>query len=154
MTPFSSNRIEEIDSIKKKRNTIVWISIGFFVFSLTQKCYYTTNNCSDSIMVFLLGWFAVFSGGAGIAWLANPFLILSWMATKRNSKHALWFCLLALCFSLSFLLFDTITDSESGHQNQIINYKMGYWFWVASAAILVTGNIFLRLKTHQTKNNL
>jgi len=58
-------------------------------------------------LALLIGWMNLF--GPGILWMANPLLFLMWLFLLNNkNKIALIFSLLAVCFSLSFLLLDTI----------------------------------------------
>lgn len=123
---------------------LIVISAGLFLFSLTRQCYCTTNQCGDAIIVFLLGWLGLIYGGAVLTWLANPLIILSWILTRKQSRHALLVSVLASLICLSFLLFDTVIDDESGHYNTIVDYKSGYWFWTFSAVTMVAGNLYLR----------
>lgn len=127
------------------RNKLVALSAGLLLVSLTQKCYCTANNCSDSIMVFLIGWLGLAFSGAAITWLANPLLILSWFMTRRQSKYALPVSTLALLFCLLFLLFPSVADNENGGNNTITEYRLGYWLWLLSAATMTIGNFILRL---------
>ena len=135
----------------KIKRSIVIISAILFLFSLTQKCYCTTSQCGDSIMAFLLGWFAVLTGGAGISWIANPLLFTSWIVFRKNIKISFFLSLLATLFAFSFLLFDTILANEAGHYQQIISYKAGYWLWVSSSVSMLAGTFLVLLK--QKTNN-
>ena len=142
------------DKIEKNNNakrSIIILSVGLFLLSLTQKCFCTTNECSDSIAVFLVGWLGIPLGGASLAWLANPLLILSWYMTKRNSRHSLTVSLLATLACFSFLLFDTVIVNEGGGSERVVSYKTGYWLWVSSAATMFVGNIILRQSKHDNK---
>lgn len=137
---------------KKLKKYILLISIGLFLLSLTQKCYCTVSNCSDSIMVFLLGWAAVISG-AGITWLANPILFLAWLTLRKNLKASMFLSMTASLLSLAFLLFDSVLDNEAGNKNVITSYKAGYWLWAASAGVMLLGTFALMLR-YNTRNNL
>src|SRR5262245_49861927 len=117
---------------KKLKKIFLIISISLFIISLTQKCYCTSSQCGDSIMLFLLGWGALISGGAGIALLANPLLISSWILLNKNLKLAMFLSVFATLLSLSFLFFGSIIDNEGGQAHQIISYKPGYWLWTLS----------------------
>ncbi len=134
----------------KLKNIFLRISIALFVTSLTQKCYCTTSTCSDSIMVFLLGWFAMISGGAGISWVANPLVIFAWMKLKKNLKLSMFLSVFAMLMSLSFLLFGSIVDNENNQQNPIISYCAGYWLWLSSTVVMVIGTFSLMLR-HNTR---
>lgn len=136
---------------KKLKKIFLIISVALFIFSLTQKCYCTTTQCGDSIMVFLLGWSALISGGAGIAWLANPLLILAWIMLNKNLKFAMVLSVFAMLLSLSFLLFDSIVDNEGGGAHQITSYKAGYWLWVASNITMLIATFTLMLKYNTRK---
>ncbi|HNU32606.1 MAG TPA: hypothetical protein PKN75_03360 [Bacteroidia bacterium] len=139
---------------EKLRNPYIITSQLLFVLSLTQKCYCTTSTCADSIMVLLLGWFAVFSGGAGLVWLANPLLIASWLTFKTKLKWSMWFSVGATLISLWFLLFDSIHASETGQHQQIVSYKAGYWLWVLSNVTMLVGTFAGMLKENNKNSGL
>lgn len=93
---------QHIPEDKKLRISIMLGSVILFLFSLTQKCYCTTSECGDSIMVFLLGWAALISGGAGLSWLANPLLFASWLTLNKKLKTSMFFSVFAALLSLPF----------------------------------------------------
>ena len=67
------------------RNKLLIFSIGIFIFSLSQKTYCTIDNYGDfksGFVLLIVGWIGLFIGGAGICWIANPLLILSWMLLR------------------------------------------------------------------------
>lgn len=129
-----------MEKIKKYALTI---SIALFLISLTQKAYCTQNNCADSIVILLIGWFGAMMGGAALTWLANPLIFASWWLTKKNSRTAIHTSLFAFVICLSFLMFGSISDNENGTQNAITSYALGYWLWCASALTMVIGNALL-----------
>ena len=133
---------------KKLQKIILLSSIFLFVLSLTQKCFCTTTQCSDSAMVFLLGWAAVFSGAAGLSWLANPLLIAAWLLLKKNLKMSMFSRVFAFLLSLFFLLIDTVVDNENGGSHQVIAYKSGYWLWVMSSTCMLLGTFILMLRNN------
>lgn len=135
---------------KRIKKIFLIISITLFVLSLTQKCYCTTSTCSDSIMVFLLGWFAMLSGGAGISWLANPLLFFAWYQLNRNLKLSMFLSMFAFLMTLSFLLFYSVVDNENNQKQEIVAYKPGYWLWVLSAFVMLVGTYALMLR-HNTR---
>ena len=133
---------------KKLKKIILLSSIVLFVLSLTQKCFCTTTQCSDSVMVFLLGWAALFSGAAGLSWLANPLLIAAWLLLKKNLKISMFMSVLAFLLSLFFLLIDSVVDNENGGSHQVIAYKPGYWLWVMSSTCMLLGTFILMLRNN------
>ncbi|UOK41596.1 MULTISPECIES: hypothetical protein [Flavobacterium] len=122
------------------------LSALLFIASLTQNTYLVNNNeesvGSFGLIAFLLGWMNLF--GAGISWLANPFLLISWGTLLfGNTKKTLIFSGLALLFSLSFLLFGDIIANEGGGHKQITTYAIGYYLWTSSCGINFIGNLIL-----------
>lgn len=119
------------------------LSIILFSVSLSQKAYCTTSICGDSLAVFILGFFGLFSGGAAFCWLANPLLFFSWI-TIRKTKISLKLSLLSTLIALSFLLFDKVIDDEAGHYKEIIGYRTGYWLWLCSNVSMLIGNLIIK----------
>lgn len=133
----------------KLKNIFLTISAVLFALSLTQKCYCTISTCSDSIMVFILGWAAAFSG-AGITWLANPLLFASWALLKKKLKTAMILSSAAALLSLFFLMFSSITDNENNQAKEIVSYQPGYWLWMGSCVVMLIGTFTLMLR-HNTR---
>ncbi|MEO6671209.1 MAG: hypothetical protein ABIN36_17130 [Ferruginibacter sp.] len=102
-------------------------------------------------MVMLLGWAALFSSLAGIAWIANPLLFASWWLLKKKLKRSMILSIFSTTLSLSFLMFDNIIDNEAGHHNKIIEYKAGYWLWLCSSLSMALGTSVLLLKQKNRK---
>jgi hypothetical protein len=136
---------------EKLKTYILYSSIILFLLSLTQKCYCTTTNCSDSIMVLILGWAALSSSAAGMAWFANPLLFASWFFLKRNLKTAMFLSVFSFLLSLSFLMFDSILDNEGGIPHEIISYRLGYWLWLGSHLVMLLGTFVLMLRYNTRK---
>jgi hypothetical protein len=120
------------------------ISIIVFIISLTQNTYCTSSkNSSDDLsgwFVLLIGIIGVFAGGACLSWLANPFILVSWIIVKKT-KYSFAFSLLAVICSSSFLLFDKIVVDEAGHYANITHYNIGYWLWLSSMIVMLIGNV-------------
>ncbi len=131
-----------IEDLKPKKY-IKQSSILLFVLALTQQSYCTSTSCSYSFLVFLLGWAALFSTGAGLCWLANPLLFVSWMLLNKNLKASLFLAMASFLFSMFFLMFDSIVDNENNGHQVITAYKAGYWLWVASNACMFFGTCVL-----------
>lgn len=112
-------------------------SIILLCLSLTQECYCTSSGCSHSLMTFLLGWAGLFKGGASVTWLANVFLILSWILIEKRTKIAMFSSVVAFLLAFSFVLFDEVLTGESGHYHKIVSYKSGYWLWLGSSFLML-----------------
>ena len=124
-----------------KTKSIVFLSIVIFIFSLTQEAYYIDGTDYDAWAaawgLLLIGWVGVFDGGAGISWLANPLLILSWgLYFFDKGKLASITSILAVVAATSFLSFDTVISSAAPTYSKITEIKLGYWLWLASTVIM------------------
>ncbi|PRY11362.1 hypothetical protein CLV24_111157 [Pontibacter ummariensis] len=156
---------------KKVDSYIFYTSFALFIISLTQESY-CTNQCGDSLAVFLVGGLGVlfeigaltdkylnintigevdYTIGATFSWLANPALLIAWLTYKESKTTSLVFTMLSLALMLSFLMFDKVIDNEAGHYNKIVNYKAGYWLWLSSSAVLAAGALVKRRITHHNK---
>ena len=82
-----------------------------------------------------------------VAWLANPIIIVTWILHLRDARFAaLVSAVMAVGLTLCFLWAKGITGPGPEGVNvadfetrEIISYGIGYWLWVASAAILAAG---------------
>ncbi|MBC7587536.1 MAG: hypothetical protein H7178_04175 [Chitinophagaceae bacterium] len=114
----NDNYIEETQLIKRIRVVTLITSFVLFGISLFNKCYCTDGLCRTSIEALLLGWFA------SITWLANPFLIITWVLISKNRKFALWAGLLTTLISFSFLKVDRILENEAGQDALLQKLKL------------------------------
>lgn len=130
----------------KTTRSFLFVSMALFIISLTQKAYCTTSECSDAFMTFILGWAAVFTTAAGISWLANPLLFISWIMIRRKPRLAMMCSVISFLLAGSFLLFDSILANEAGHSQAITGYRMGFWFWLASHLAMLIGTFVLVYK--------
>jgi hypothetical protein len=80
------------------------------------------------------------------AWLANPIIAITWLRYLRDVRLAsLISAVFTLALTLSFLLVPDaprhafVTDVPQADMVPIISHGIGYWLWVASAAIMVAG---------------
>lgn len=156
---------------KKVDSYILYTSFTLFIISLTQESY-CTNQCGDSLAVFLVGGLGVlfeigalmdkylnintigevdYTIGATFSWLANPALFIAWQTYKESKTTSLVFTIISLALMLSFLMFDEVIDNEAGHYNKIVSYKAGYWLWLSSAAVLAVGALLRRRITYHNK---
>lgn len=134
---------------------ILTITISGFLLllSLNNNAYYI-KNMQDSLgsfglVAFLLGWMNLF--GAGICWLANPFLIFSWIFQMSGSKkNSFILAILALFFSLLFLLFGNVLVNEAGQHSEITSYGIGYWLWLGSCGINFIGTLAVYFWSKET----
>jgi hypothetical protein len=129
--------------LKLFKKVLLLSSIGLFIFSLTQKCYCTDHGCGDSLAVLFSGSFGFFFSAAGLTWLANPFILAAWIFFNKRYYTSLITSAIAAVLSVSFLFFHQIIDTENGTFDQITNYRLGYWLWMASLVTMLFGNLII-----------
>ena len=133
--------------MNKLKKISLSVSILIFLLSLTQPAFYIgrsdPDGWSNSLGLLLMGWSGALFGGAGLSWLAHPFLLLSWIFFLKKPKMSLLFNFIAIIFSASFLLFHTIISDEAGNYSVITERKTGYWLWLTSIIMLFIFNLVL-----------
>jgi hypothetical protein len=80
------------------------------------------------------------------SWLANPLLAAAWIFCLRNRLcPATVFSAIALVLMISFLAIDEVPFGLKSAGVPIARYGIGYWLWIASAALMlaVAGDGFL-----------
>lgn len=133
----------------KKEKIFLYLSIGIYIFSLTQKSFCTPGSCGyfSGLLNLIFGWIGLLMlHGPAFTWLANPFLVASWLLQKRNKNTSLICSGISLGLMLSFLLVDEIIANEAGTTSKVVYYGLGYWLWVLSSFIMVLGNLLKRRK--------
>jgi hypothetical protein len=132
------------------------LSCGLFALCLFNDGYFVERRgektSGPGFLLVLIGWIGLFQGI--IAWLANPFLLVGWFLLAGRQLRAAAACAFAatVCAS-SFLLCKTILTDEGGNHSRITGYGVGYWLWLASAAVLLTAS-FVGVIGSQNHNGL
>jgi hypothetical protein len=139
--PYDPNRnyVEEKPFPRLLRVLFIIVSILLFFISCFYICYCTTDRCRTSIEALLIGWLAIFDGGPGMAWIANPLLLITWILFSKRHRLALFFSIVTALISLSFLGYNKIIDNEGGTINSIIKIGPGYWLWLSSCLTTFLG---------------
>lgn len=129
----------------KNKKIFLFISIGVYVISLTQKSYCTSGgNCEyfSGFLNLIFGWFGVFMLHIpAFPWLANPILLVSWITFKKKPKLSFILCIIALVLMLSFLFVNEIIVNDGSTTSKVNFYGLGYWLWVLSSFIMLVGNL-------------
>lgn len=104
------------------------ISILLFICSLSQTAYCTQQGCRPGYDAFICGALLGFMTGAGATtWIANPFLIASWIWSVKEPGISLGTSLIATLVAFSFFaVFKKVGDNEAGGVNLILSYGSGY----------------------------
>ncbi len=136
-----------------------------FLIALTQTAY-TTDEPAGSFLVMMTGWMGMLTElghitsnildvvhgkavqsehavGASFTWLANPLYLIALLSSRHPSRTSFYFSMMTVAVMLVFILFNKVLSDEAGHYEQISSVGAGYVLWVASALILLGGNVFL-----------
>ena len=120
-------------------------SILLFVASLTQDCFFidrleNPRAWSNGFGLLAVGWLAVFKGV--YSWLANPTLLIAWLAmwSPNHKRYSIGASAIALLLALSFLLHESLMTDEAGNYSRVTGYGIGYWLWIGSIALALVGS--------------
>lgn len=137
------------------RALVVLASATTFVASLIETAVVVDGSDRGLERLPFYGWELLVLGGLSVfgdvpsllIWLANPILVIAWILYLRDRRRAaLISAVTALGLTLCFVWVKSalgpgpegvnVADFE---MRPIISYGIGYWLWVASAAMLVAG---------------
>ena len=120
-------------------------SMLLFLVSLTQDCFFIDRAedpraWANGFGLLTVGWLGVFTGV--YAWLANPTLLIAWLAmwSPAHRIYSLGASVVAMLLALSFLLHDNILADEAGNRAMITGYGPGYWLWISSSTFAMIGS--------------
>jgi hypothetical protein len=121
------------------------LSVAVFLLCLSQVGLCIEGRCNaetpSGMLIFgVLEWLNRDAWGAGVAWIANPLLFLSWGAMLMSRyRGAFHFGICALPIALSLLLTRKVVElpvrSDSGLAHAVTAFRLGYWLWVSSMAL-------------------
>ena len=122
------------------------ISVALFLISLSQPAMLLdgspTGDRWECLVLLCMGWIGVFGGV--FAWLANPALAIAWIfLLLRKNRHAAVSLIISLGFALTFL-FEKHWERDTSGTNtaNITGHGIGYWLWIASIVVALTGALF------------
>jgi hypothetical protein len=136
--------MSDLPKEKLIKKAMLIISIGLFVFSLSQECFCTSGECGgkgSGLAILLFGCLGFFLSPAGFTWLANPTIFFSWIYLNKNPRQSTIAGLVAVILSCSFLFFHKIVSDESGYPKEITGCRLGYWLWISSMIVMLIGNL-------------
>ncbi|HEY6160482.1 MAG TPA: hypothetical protein VI112_04645 [Bacteroidia bacterium] len=122
---------------------MLFLSLALFLASLTQNAFYARDSWANPLAILLSGWMGIFFGAANLSWLANPFLLLSWLCLFKKPVLSQLFAIAALFLSFLFLFSTRICVNEGGTSTAIESLGPGYWLWFSAMAVMVAGNYVL-----------
>lgn len=141
--------------VRTAKRLMIAPSIGLFAgcLPLDSFCFEGVCHGWPGWGVLGFGLFGILSAPAGIAWFANPLLVITWLFLFFElTTPALLSAAAALALSASFLWFDHVGVSEGGNVSRITGYGLGYWLWLASAGCAFGAALIVRLLPRRTKS--
>lgn len=134
----------ENHKITRLRYLLLILSIILFVASLFTLPFTIEGDNPKpwpiGLWCLLLGWISV-GVGAGVTWLANPFLMLSWMMLAKRSRSAFWLSLIAVFFCSLFPFTHEVLANEGGGTRRITSIGPGYYLWFGSSIVTFISTI-------------
>jgi hypothetical protein len=121
--------------------TGTYASIAVFVLAMTQTAFYQDvpqNPDASAVGLLSIGWMGLLEGY--VEWIANPLMLYSWFcAFRQRYWPAVTNAAVALVLMLVFLSrSEVVWVGDNGTLHAAIHaYGLGYWLWLASAAIMV-----------------
>lgn len=138
----------------KKQKMILFLSVGIYIISLTQKSYCTIGGTCEyfsGLLNLIFGWFGIFKlHFPAFPWLANPLLFLSWFLFNKEPNKSLVLNVIVFVLMLSFLFVNKIIVNDGSTYSIVNFYGLGYWLWVLSSFIMLIGN-FIHWKNNKYK---
>lgn len=130
------------------------VSLTLYCICLMNNGYYIEGSdplaWAPAWALLIFGWVGAAAGT--YAWLANPALFFSWILMLRNKCAAsLRAAIVAFLLMVSFLFQSTVISSEAPTYSRIIGYGVGFWLWISSAVVQITGCIALLTIRKQEK---
>jgi hypothetical protein len=113
-------------------------SIALFALCLFGDGYYISGSdpraWASAYALLLMGWAGLFAGV--FTWLANPALMLAWFFFFiKKSELSMAMSIVSIGIMVAFLFKKFIISSEAPTYSQIVGYGVGFWLWIASAAM-------------------
>lgn len=120
-------------------------SLLLFIVSLTQDCFFidraeNPRAWANGFGLLMTGWLGVLVGV--MAWVANPTLLIAWLAmwSPNHKRYSIGASAIALLLALSFLKHESIVADEAGNRSMITGYGIGLWLWISSIAVALVGS--------------
>ena len=124
------------------RNLFIASIVLFLISLVLPACGNSGGDGGLGLALLLFGPLGLLAGEAiALSWLANPLLFAAWITFKKNVRISFLLSVFAFLASAYFLGFDEmITGSNGlGTMREAIEYRFGYWFWLASTAAMMVG---------------
>ena len=123
-------------------------SVALFVSALFLPFAYDTRSSTPGWLALVLGWIYVF--GESLAWLANPFLLLTWLfLLMRWPRAAIGSASISLFFAIPFIFGPTISTGWGDSVRRLPQTPdTGYFLWIGS----ILAGVFSAIRLHRRDN--
>ena len=143
--PFSNDELISVRKKSKSKTLVLIISFGLFIISLFNTSYCTeSGSCNVAYETLLIGWLGMLYLGAGLTWIANPLIFISWILIVKNKRFAWIPSLVACVTSIMFLKFNSIVINEAGHYSKITFVGSGFYLWTSSCFVSFIGSLLIK----------
>jgi hypothetical protein len=131
------------------------LSIAAFVVCLPMTAFCLSGGCFSSWLVLVFGWVTMGTHSSHLIWLANPILMVSWLAIATSLRYrttgdrvpALVMSGLALVVAACFLLpVGVRPPSDAGVPFGVSHRAAGYWLWLASMVAAFAAAVVLPVR--------
>ncbi|MBX3732689.1 MAG: hypothetical protein KF791_08850 [Verrucomicrobiae bacterium] len=91
---------------------------------------------------FILGMVCLLFGWGKFAWYANPILLAAYIAfLKKKDVLTTILSVAALAVAATTLSIEEVPRNSSGTLTRVVGYGLGFYFWLASMAVLFAAGI-------------
>jgi len=129
------------------------ISFACYLVCLLFPGYYIGEQFEPQLSVLTLAWGWLGPLDGHWAWFANPLFFLALIYSNQPRRSSL-LGFAGLTLALSFLLYKRVIVSEAPTYAPIVAYGWGYGLWVASMAVLATGQLARDLRVEPVRGLL
>lgn len=130
-----------------------YFSILLFFICMPFYGFCTTDDCVYSWHLFLFGWITAVTSISNATWIANVFLVFSWICIRDNNlKYAIIFSVFSIFIMLVFYFQYPRENSIGGVPTRITSIETGYYLWLASAVAAFIGSLFVPKRAAVTNN--
>lgn len=130
------------------RELVCLVTALIFFFSIMLNCFVVVDLGTEisfpGYTLLVTGGIAFLGGGMfeSFVWLANPLLILAVVTFLKRNKASVFFGFVSFLIALSFTGFSEVLVSEGGREAVILQLKIGYWLWLLSHLLFLSGAVY------------
>jgi hypothetical protein len=120
------------------------LSILLYLLCLPLDAFCVSGKCSawPGYGILLFGPLGLLASTTNWTWLANPVLFVAWIMHFLGARIlSAGLSSAAFVIALCFLFQREIMTNEAGILFPITGYRIGYWIWLSSIAVVCFGSM-------------